>query len=190
MISAKDLESIKEVVRTCKKCKLWKYRNKLVFAEGPANAEIMLIGLSPGREENSTGKLFIGPSGKLLNKLLVLAGLERKEIYITNLIKCSAPTRKITEKEIEICSPYLDKQIEIIKPKIIIPLGHVVSQYILFKYHLPSERISVIHGRVFEVSKRLKIIPMFHPAAGLKYPELLGSIERDWKELGESYTKL
>ena len=186
-----SLKEILEVVETCKKCKLYKFRDKCVFAEGKNDSKMMLIGLSPGKEENSTGRLFIGPSGDFLNELLQLAKLKRESLYITNIIKCHAPTYSIGQKEITTCSIYLDKQIEIIKPETIIPLGSIATRYALERYNLPKKGISEIHGQFFRATvgdlfnpKRvIEIIPMFHPAAALRTPALLELIKKDWQSL-------
>jgi len=191
MTDLNSLNEILEAVKTCKKCKLYKFRERLVFAEGKDNARVMLIGLSPGKVENSTGKLFVGPSGDFLNELLQLAKLRRESLYITNIIKCHAPTYSIGQKEITACSIYLDKQIEIIKPETIIPLGSIATQYILGKYNLTKERISEMHGKsfhatiedLFNIGRSIRIIPMFHPAAALRTPELLELIKKDWQSL-------
>jgi len=191
MINPNSLEKVLETVKNCQKCKLYKFRDKCVFAEGENNAEIMLIGLSPGKTENSTGKLFVGPSGDFLNELLQLAKINRKSLYITNILKCHAPTYAIGQEEINTCSKYLDKQIDIIKPKMIITLGSIVTQYILGKYNLPKNSISRIHGRVFKVSTGdlfnpymdIKIITMFHPAAALRTPTLAELLKKDWQNL-------
>jgi len=189
----KSLSEILETVGNCKKCKLSKFRDKCVFAEGANDAKTILIGLSPGKEENSTGRLFIGPSGDFLNELLQLAKIDRRSLYITNIIKCHAPTYLIGKEEVAACSPYLDKQIEILKPKMIISLGSVATQYIFEKYKLPKEKITEVHGRIFEVSvgdlfnplSNVKIVPMFHPAAALRTPELTESIRKDWQKLSK-----
>ena len=191
MANLKSLNEILEAVKTCKKCKLYRFRDKCVFAEGRSDAKTMLIGLSPGKEENSTGRLFIGPSGDFLNELLQLAKINRELLYITNIIKCHAPTYSIRKDEIAACSIYLDKQIEMLKPQAIIPLGSIATRYILEKYNLPKERISENHGRLFKVSvgdlfnpqRDIKIIPMFHPAAALRTPELSELIKKDWQKL-------
>jgi len=191
MTNLNSLEEILEAVESCKKCKLYKFRDKCVFAEGKSDAKTMLIGLSPGKEENSKGKLFIGPSGDFLNELLQLAKLSRKSLYITNIIKCHAPTYLIGQKEIEACAAYLNKQIEIIKPETIIPLGSIATQYTLEKYNLSQKRISEVHGQVFRISvgdlfnagRDIKIIPMFHPAAALRTPGLSELIKKDWQKL-------
>jgi len=191
MTNLNGLNEVLEAVETCKKCKLYKFRDKCVFAEGKNDSKKMLIGLSPGKEENSTGKLFIGSSGDFLNELLQLAKMNRESFYITNIIKCHAPTYSIGQKEISTCSVYLDKQIEILKPETIIPLGSIATRYVLEKYNLPKKGISEIHGQFFRTSvgdlfnlKRvIGIIPMFHPAAALRTPALSELIKKDWQSL-------
>jgi uracil-DNA glycosylase family 4 len=191
MTNLGSLNEVLAAVESCRKCKLYKFRDKCVFAEGKNDAETMLIGLSPGKEENSTGKLFIGPSGDFLNELLQLAKIDRESLYITNIIKCHAPTYSIGKDEVAACSPYLDKQIEIIKPKTIIPLGSIAVHYILEKYNLLKKGISEIHGQsfhagvgdLFNPGRQIKIIPMFHPAAGLRTPALAELIKKDWQSL-------
>ncbi|MEW6680948.1 MAG: uracil-DNA glycosylase [bacterium] len=184
-----SLSEILERVENCKRCKLYKFRDKCVFAEGKENAKTILIGLSPGKEENLTGKLFIGPSGDFLNELLQLAKIERSLLYITNIIKCHAPTYLIGKEEVTACSPYLDEQIEIIRPETIIPLGSIPTQYILEKYKLPKEKITRLHGRLLKVRdlfnplSDISIVPMFHPAAALRTPALVELVKRDWQNL-------
>jgi uracil-DNA glycosylase family 4 len=193
MRSLNSLSQILQAVKNCKKCKLYKFRDKCVFAEGKDDAKTILIGLSPGKEENSTGKLFVGPSGDFLNELLRLAKIERSSLYITNIIKCHAPTYSIGKEEVAACSAYLDRQIEIIRPEIIIPLGSIATQYILEKYKLPKEKIGEAHGKLLQVGvgdlfsplRDIKIIPMFHPAAALRTPALAESIKQDWQKLNK-----
>ena len=196
-MNSDGLANILTDVSNCRKCKFWKFREKVVFAEGRSDAKVMLIGLSPGREENLTGKLFVGPSGDFLNKLLSIAKLNRETLYITNVIKCYAPTDLISQAEIDICSLYLDRQIKLVKPKVIISLGSIPTKYIFTKYSLPKKKISEIHGQVFEVttmadlfdinsaSENIKIITMFHPAAALRTYSLLEVVKNDWKNLSE-----
>ena len=113
-----SLGEILEAAKNCKECKLHKFRDKCVFAEGKNNAGTMLIGLSPGKEENATGRLFVGPSGDFLNGLLKLAGIDRESLYITNIIKCHAPTYSIGREEIAVCSLYLDKAAALRTPEL------------------------------------------------------------------------
>jgi len=184
-----EMKSLEKSAVECRLCELWKNREKLVFGEGPVNAKIMLIGLGPGYWENKKGRPFVGAAGKLLNTLLALAGLKREEVYITNVVKCYLPDNTVTEEEVKICtSHYLDKQISIIKPKIIITLGNVATRYIFEKFGIEIKSMGKIHGKIFHVSNLFinsKIIPMYHPAAALRNPSLRSIIEEDWKLLGK-----
>lgn len=186
----KSLKDLKENIKNCKKCLLWKNRKYPVFGEGPKNARIMLIGLGPGYNENLQGKPFVGPAGKFLNKLLALTNLDREKIYITSIIKCFLPNNKPTKKQIKICtSNYLDKQIEIINPKIIITLGKEATDYIFKKFYLPIKPMNEIHGKIFKLLSPFSIkalIPMYHPAAALRNPKLRKPIIEDWKVLSQT----
>jgi len=180
------LEEIKKQIEICRKCDLWAKRNKPVVGEGPPTAKIMVVGLGPGYHENLQGRPFVGPAGKLLDKLLALVGLKRDEIYITNVIKCYLPDNTPTKDEIKACGPYLDMQIEVIKPKVIIALGNVAIQYLFEKFGLKYYPISKIHGRIFAVDNlkyHLKLIPMYHPAAALRNPRLLETVQADWLKM-------
>ena len=181
-----DLERLRKEVGNCKRCSLWKNRKNVVFGEGPENASIFLIGLGPGRNENLHGKPFIGAAGKFLNHLLALAGLSRKEVYITSVMKCYLPKNKATKEQINACRRYLDRQLEIIKPSMIIPLGNVALQYVSEKFNVGFDRISKIHGKLFNAKAswgEIKIIPMYHPAAALRNGALRKTLEKDWKKL-------
>lgn len=181
------LVELKSQAEKCRACELWKNRKKAVFGEGPANANIMLIGLGPGYWENEKGRPFVGAAGKLLDELLSLAGLKREEVYITNVVKCYLPNNKATQEQVRICtSLYLDKQIELIKPKIIVTLGNIASEYIFNKFKLKLESMNKVHGKIFFVSgllAKIKVIPMYHPAAALRNPGLREIVEKDWKSL-------
>lgn len=178
------LKDLEELVGKCTKCPLHKNRNKTVFGEGPSNAEIFLIGEGPGALEDKKGKPFVGRSGKLLTELLNSTGFQRKSLYITSIVKCKPPeNRNPRKKEIEKCTNlYLDKQMKIIKPKAIIPMGLIAIKYIFKKFDIEYLSIGKIHGKVYQRSGR-KIIPMYHPAAGLYNPNLKPKMEEDWKEL-------
>ena len=182
-----ELEILRKEVQNCRKCSLWKNRKHAVFGEGPADADIFLIGLGPGYNENLQGRPFVGAAGKLLDKLLKFAGLERSSIYISNVVKCYLPDNRATEEQINICtSNYLDKQLNIIRPKIIIPLGNIATQYLFGKFSLEQAPMNKIHGQVFVISNlffNAKIIPMYHPAAALRNPGLNEILEADWKNL-------
>ncbi|MFX1521058.1 MAG: uracil-DNA glycosylase family protein [Promethearchaeota archaeon] len=183
-----ELLELKEQVENCKKCELWKGRTKPVFGEGPDYAKIMLIGLGPGYHEDKQGLPFVGAAGKLLNELLSSAGLKREEVYIANIIKSYLPDNKATKEQITACTPYLDKQMEIIKPKIIILLGNVAVKYIFEKYQLPLASMRDLHTKTFIISTldfSAKVIPMYHPSAALRNPGLRDIIIEDWVKLKE-----
>lgn len=184
-----ELSGLRRQVESCRRCKLWERRNKPVFGEGPEDAEIVLVGLGPGYHENLEGRPFVGAAGKLLNELLALAGLKREDVYITNVVKCYLPDNKATDEEIRACTPYLNKQIEIIKPKTIVLLGNVATNYIFNRFGLQLASMRNLHGKTFSVSTlflQTKIIPMYHPAAALRNPGLKDVVRNDWKNLGES----
>ena len=188
MNKREELKSIEEEIKVCRKCSLWKTRNLPVPGEGNPDAEIMLIGLGPGKEEDKQGRPFVGAAGKFLNELLALAGLKREEVFIGNVMKCFLPHNVATEEQIKACTPYLDRQIEIIKPKIIITLGNVATSYILQKFGFKPQPISKIHGKVFKVSslfQQLKIIAMYHPATALYNPRMKEVLREDWKRVKE-----
>lgn len=178
------LKEIKYQVLDCKKCPLYKTRVYPVIGEGSHQADIMLIGEAPGFNESKTGRPFCGAAGKILDELLESAGIKRKDIYITNILKCRPPkNRDPQEEEIKACSPYLEKQIQLINPKTICPLGNYASQYILKKYGLEDEiqGISKMHGRIFEKEKR--IIPLYHPAVALYNANMKEVLKKDIKKI-------
>lgn len=176
----KVLQEISSQVAGCKSCQLNLSRKKAVPGEGPAGAEIMLIGEGPGFYENEQGRPFVGAAGKFLDELLEKAGVSRKEVFITNVVKCRPPgNRDPQPEELSACGAYLDRQIDAISPLIIVTLG----RYSMSKF-LPNVRISEVHGKPAWVRGRL-IIPMFHPAAALHQPSLKTSVERDFARLPE-----
>jgi DNA polymerase len=179
------LEKIKCEVLNCKKCPLYKERRHPVIGEGDCKAKIMFVGEAPGFNEDRTGHPFCGKAGGVLDELLSFAGIRREEIYITNILKCRPPqNRNPKEEEIKSCGPYLDRQIDIIQPKIICCLGNFATTYILKKFGLTDkiQGISKIHGQVF-VSNTLfgpiKIIPLYHPAVVTYNPDMRDILKRD-----------
>lgn len=171
MRSVKELEETSAAIAACQRCELAKTRTKVVPGEGSHRAEVMFIGEAPGREEDVQGRPFVGRAGKLLDRLLAEIGIGRNEVFIGNVLKCRPTSpegkdRRPTEEEVSACSHFLDSQIEKIKPKVICTLGDTATHYILRKYGIKPDGISKIHGRVFEADK-LKIIPLYHPAAAL-----------------------
>jgi uracil-DNA glycosylase family 4 len=123
------LTDLNEQIRKCRKCRLWKDAKHAVPGEGPSNARVMLVGQNPGAEEDKTGRPFVGRAGKFLNKVLAKNGFNREELFITNLVKHTSPkNRKPLPDEIEACAPYLDEQIKMIKPKLVVLMGTVAWQ--------------------------------------------------------------
>jgi len=177
----KLIKELENQIKVCQKCELHKLRNNAVPGEGNVNSKIMLIGLGPGKEEDLQGRPFVGAAGRFLNELLARVGIKREDVYITNVVKCIPPNNKPTEKQIAICtSLYLDKQIEIIKPKLIITLGEIATRYIFEKNGKKFINMSV-HGKVFEF-KNYFVLPMFHPASALYNPNLREIIINDWEK--------
>lgn len=169
------LRKIRDEVFNFKESALYKIRvkNKVypVIGEGNHYAKIMFIGEAPGKTEAATGRPFSGAAGKVLDKLLESAGIKRKDVYITNVVKDRPPmNRDPLPKEVELYSPFLIRQIEIIKPKVIVTLGRYSMRFIFEKFSLPLKSISLIHGQVFETEAsfgKIKVIPLFHPAVAL-----------------------
>jgi len=185
-LKAPRLKEFENQVKTCTKCPLHKTRKFPVPGEGNVDAKLMIIGLGPGYHENLQGRPFVGTAGKFLDELLELSGLKRGEVYITNIMKCYLPKNVATQDEIKMCTPYLDRQIKIIKPKIIITLGNIATSYLFQKFNLNMQTIGRIHGKVFQVSTLLlqtKIIPMYHPATALYNPRMKETLKQDWKKL-------
>lgn len=158
--SGMTLESFKEIVSKCEKCQLAALRRNLVFGEGNPNADLMFVGEAPGADEDAQGRPFVGRSGQLLTKMIEALGLKREDVFIANILKCRPPeNRNPNLEEIELCSPYLLKQIEIIKPKAIVALGKFAAQTLLGT----ETPISKLRGN-FHDYHGVKLMPTYHPA--------------------------
>ena len=169
------LEELCEIASTCVECSLHESRTKVVFGEGLKDAKIMLVGEAPGKNEDETGRPFIGMAGKLLSEIIEEAGMDRSDIYITSIVKCRPENnRKPKKPEYTTCIDlYLSKQIELIKPDIIGLLGNSAI------YALIGEKnIKQIHGNIYEVNGR-KYMALFHPAAALYSRALLPQLKED-----------
>ena len=188
-----ELKKIKNEVLNCKKCSLYKekFENRFypVIGEGNHQAKIMFIGESPGLNEAKTGRPFCGAAGKVLDELLDPVGIKRKEVYIANLLKCRPPENRDPQpEEIKACTPYLERQIEIIKPEIICPLGRYSMNFLMERFGLGNqiEGISKIHGRLFKSKdffRNVKIIPFYHPAVAAYNPNMKRILGEDFKTL-------
>jgi uracil-DNA glycosylase len=173
-----ELNKIAEAVSACKKCDLCHSREKGVPGEGPPDAEIMFIGEGPGFHENMQGRPFVGAAGDLLVELLGAIGMKREQVFITNVVKCRPPgNRDPQPEELKACSPYLEKQLQIINPKVIVTLG----RYSMARF-IPQAKISEIHGQPVKV-KGMLVVPFFHPAAALHRPSLRPVVEEDFAKL-------
>ncbi len=172
------LKQISQEVAICKKCVLNHSRKRAVAGEGPANARIMFIGEGPGFHENEQGRPFVGQAGKFLDELLAGIKMKREEVFIANVVKCRPPgNRDPLPEELAACGDYLERQINIINPQVIVTLG----RFSMARF-LPTAKISEVHGRSFRLNDRL-IVPMFHPAAALHQPSLRPLVEQDFSRL-------
>jgi uracil-DNA glycosylase family 4 len=168
------LTQLCEEIIACRDCELAKYRTKVVPGEGAEDADLLFIGEAPGWHEDQQGRPFVGPAGQFLDQLLASIGSRREEVYIANVIKCRPPqNRDPLPAEIQNCRKWLDRQIEIIQPQMIITLG----RYSLARY-FPNESISKIHGKPRK-SEGVIYYPMYHPAAALHQGSLRRTIEAD-----------
>jgi len=173
------LEEIAAEVRRCQKCALWRSRTHAVPGEGPANAAIVFIGEGPGVAEDKQGRPFVGPAGRLLDTLLLQAGLRRPDVFITNIVKCRPPeNREPHPDEVAACREYLDGQIAAINPEVICLLGRPATQTLLD----PKASISKIHGQPVERDGIL-YVPLYHPAAALHRDSLQPTLVEDMAKL-------
>lgn len=175
-----DLNQLAEQIRACQRCRLAQTRLQAVPGEGPEHAPILLIGEGPGFYEDRQGRPFVGKSGDLLEKLLASIGLSRRDVFIANVVKCRPPdNRDPLPDEIEACRPYLDRQIELVHPRLIVTLG----RYSMHRY-FPGASISRIHGQAKRVGN-VTYFPMFHPAAALHQPGWRTLLEQDVLKIPE-----
>jgi uracil-DNA glycosylase family 4 len=168
------LTELYQEIERCQDCELGKHRTKVVPGEGPEKTSILFIGEAPGWHEDQQGRPFVGPAGKYLEELLASINLRREQVYIANVIKCRPPgNRDPLPGEIQACSKWLTRQIEMIHPKVIVTLG----RYSMAKY-FPHQSISQVHGKA---RKQDGIIyyAMYHPAAALHQGSLRKTIETD-----------
>jgi DNA polymerase len=180
-----DLTLVAEQIRACQRCRLALTRGQAVPGEGPEHAPILLIGEGPGFHEDRQGRPFVGRSGDLLEKLLASIGLSRRDVFITNVVKCRPPdNRDPLPDEIEACRPYLDHQIELIRPRLVLTLGRIsMARY------FPGQSITRIHGQIKQVGET-GYVPMFHPAAALRNPQWMVAIRQDFAQLAPLVAEL
>ena len=180
MTSNDILGQVAQEVSVCQKCVLYHSRKKSVPGEGPADADIMFIGEGPGFHENEQGRPFVGAAGRFLEELLAKIGMQRSDVFITNVVKCRPPgNRDPMVEELEACGDYLERQINAINPKVIVTLG----RFSMARF-LPNAKSSAVPGQSMQVRGRL-IVPMYPPAAALHQGSLRPVIERDFAQLPE-----
>ena len=179
------LEAIAAQVRACQKCPLGRARTNAVPGEGPADASIMFIGEGPGFHEDMQARPFVGPSGQLLEELLASIWLRRRQVFIANVIKCRPPGNRDPEPaELAACRDYLDRQIAVIKPSVIVTLGRFSMER-----YFPGQSITRIHGKFKRVGD-VFYLPLFHPAAALRNPDWRQDLARDFRCIPELLAEL
>lgn len=184
-----QLRKIKDEVIECQKCLLYKNRNLPVIGQGNHQAKIMFIGEAPGQSEDQTGRPFCGAAGKILDELLASVNIKRENVYVSNILKCRPPdNRNPKPEEIKACTPYLLRQIDIIKPEIVCTLGNFSTAFIMEHFGLKDkiENIGRIHGKIFEAKSlfgKIKIISLYHPAAATYNPSMKIILKKDFQSL-------
>ena len=173
-----DYEGLINRIRSCTLCSLSEKRTQAVPGEGSLDADIMFVGEGPGFYEDRDGRPFVGPAGKFLDELLQSIGLRRETVYITNMVKCRPPNnRDPLPGEVSACRPYLDSQLEMISPEVIVTLGrHSFSKF------FPSQSLTKARGRS-QQWRNLTVYPIYHPAAALHNPRLRSVIVEDFSRL-------
>jgi DNA polymerase len=174
------LDAIASEVRVCERCRLSQQRTLAVPGEGDPDTEVVFVGEGPGQNEDRQGRPFVGAAGELLERLLALVGWRREEVYITNVVKCRPPGNRDPEPdEIAACRPYLERQLQVLDPALVVTLGrHSLQTF------MPGERISHVHGTARPVDPatgaRAAIgYAMYHPAAALRQASLVSTMQRD-----------
>jgi DNA polymerase len=175
-IADDSLPKILTDIGDCTRCKLHRGRTRLVFGDGNPNADLVFVGEGPGRDEDAQGLPFVGRAGKLLTQMIEAMGLQRKDVYICNVVKCRPPENRTPEKdEVETCSPFLLRQLDAIAPKVIVCLGSVAAQTLL----QTNRGISHFRGEWLDFRGR-KLLATYHPAYLLRNPSAKGEV---WKDL-------
>ena len=186
LLKKRSIKKLNREIKDCRDCGLYRTRKNAVCGEGNLNAKLMLVAQAPGKKEDEAGRMFIGSSGKVLDELLSAAGVKREEIYMTNLIKCMLPKyRRPKPDEIAACSKYLDREIEIVNPEVLVPLGYYPTRYLFEKYSIslpPGSEFASICGKLFLAGDR-KILPLEHPASLLYDDSIKDRVVKHYRKL-------
>jgi DNA polymerase len=187
--SSDHFDSIPDLNRTiheCQKCRLFRNRLQAVPGEGTSNSRLMFIGEGPGFEEDRQGRPFVGPAGQLLTKMIQAIELRREDVYITNIVKCRPPENRVPlEEEVEACRPFIEEEIRLVDPQILVPLGNSAAQALTQS----KKKISDLRGHIFDLKGR-QLIPSFHPAYLLRNPEFKREAWEDLKKVWRIYDGL
>jgi DNA polymerase len=170
------LAAIRDLIGDCQRCGLAKARNKIVFADGDANAQLMFVGEGPGADEDAQGLPFVGRAGQLLNNMIGAMGLKREQVYIANIVKCRPPqNRKPEPDEAHTCTPFLERQIEVVRPRVLVALGATAATYLLGM----RGSIGSMRGRIHDY-RGIQTVVTYHPAYLLRDPT---QKKETWKDL-------
>ncbi len=185
-VSSVSLDELDGNICVCLKCPLGQTRTKFVFGVGNPHADVMFIGEAPGADEDAQGEPFVGRAGQLLNKIIEAVQMKREDVYICNILKCRPPNnREPQQSEMETCTPYLYKQIELVKPKFIICLGRISAQWML----QTNETLTALRARVHDYHG-IKLIVTYHPAALLRNPNWKRPAWDDMKMFRKMYDEM
>lgn len=187
MNGSNEWSTLEAEILSCRKCRLHNNRRNPVPGEGNKLSPVIFIGEAPGEREDESGRPFVGPAGVLLTELIEAIGYKRSDFYITNIVKCRPPSNRDPEDdEIEACLPYLLKQLELIKPQIIIALGRHAARTLFKLSSLKWSSMMTQHGKVYTASlmgREVRIVPTYHPASALYRPHLKKELEKDFKQV-------
>jgi uracil-DNA glycosylase len=185
-VGAKDLKELDGVINGCVKCVLGQTRIKFVFGVGNPHAEVVVVGEAPGADEDEQGEPFVGRAGQLLNKILEAVRFKREEVYICNILKCRPPNNRDPQAdEIDCCEPYLWKQLELIKPKIILCVGRIAGQSLL----KTNASLALLRGKVHDY-RGIPLLVTYHPAALLRNPNWKRPCWEDMQQFRKLYEEI
>jgi len=185
-VKFQTLDELNRTICTCVKCPLGYTRTNFVFGVGNPHADVMFIGEAPGADEDAQGEPFVGKAGQLLNKIIEAVGMKREEVYICNILKCRPPGNRDPQiSEMQTCTPYLYKQIELIKPKFIICLGRISAQWLL----KTNDSLQVLREKVHDFHGA-KLLVTYHPAALLRNPAWKRPTWEDMKKFKAMYEEM
>ncbi|NBT59708.1 uracil-DNA glycosylase [bacterium] len=183
-IKSKNLEGLQEFLGNCKRCKLCKERNKIVFGSGNPKARLMFIGEGPGADEDAQGLPFVGRAGHLLTKIIEAMGLTRNDVYIANIVKCRPPSNRVPEPdEIDQCLPFLKAQIDLVAPEMVVALGLTAARALTQTEHNMGNLRGQFHQIAFKTD--LTLMPTYHPAYLLRNPSAKKIVWEDMKLVKE-----